>query len=138
MNDMTQPVVRRSIADIDALFALPFADLMFRAQTVHRENFDPNKVQLSTLLSIKTGGCPEDCAYCPQSARYDTGVENQSLLNLDDVLAAAKAAKAARRHALLHGRGVARAEATRPRARARRWCARSRRWAWKPAPRWAC
>ena len=61
MNDMTQPVVRRSVADIEALFALPFADLMYQAQTVHRAHFDPNKVQLSTLLSIKTGGCSEDC-----------------------------------------------------------------------------
>src|SRR5512141_1986577 len=95
MNDMTQPLTRHSMADIDALFALPFADLMFRAQTIHRQNFDPNKVQLSTLLSIKTGGCSEDCGYCPQSARYDAGVEKQGLLDLDDVLAAAKAAKAA-------------------------------------------
>ena len=95
MNDMTQPGVRHSMAGIEALFALPFADLMHQAQTVHRANFDPNKVQLSTLLSIKTGGCSEDCGYCPQAARYNTGVENQGLLNLDDVLAAAKAAKAA-------------------------------------------
>ncbi len=95
MNDTTQPMVRFSMAGIEALFALPFADLMFQAQTVHRANFDPNKVQLSTLLSIKTGGCPEDCGYCPQAARYNTGVENQGLLNLDDVLVAAKAAKAA-------------------------------------------
>ncbi|MBS1147839.1 MAG: biotin synthase, partial [Proteobacteria bacterium] len=95
MNDMTQPVVRRSVAEIEALFTLPFADLLYQAQTVHRAHFDPNRVQLSTLLSIKTGGCSEDCGYCPQSARYDAGVENQGLLNLDDVLAAAKAAKAA-------------------------------------------
>ncbi|OYW40366.1 MAG: biotin synthase BioB [Hydrogenophilales bacterium 12-61-10] len=95
MNDMTQPVVRRSVAEIEALFRLPFADLMYQAQTVHRAHFDPNKVQLSTLLSIKTGGCSEDCGYCPQAARYDTGVESQGLLNLDDVLMAAKAAKAA-------------------------------------------
>ncbi|MDP2056161.1 MAG: biotin synthase BioB, partial [Thiobacillus sp.] len=95
MNDMTQPVSRLSMAEIEALFALPFADLMYQAQTVHRTHFDPNRVQLSTLLSIKTGGCSEDCGYCPQSARYDAGVENQGLLNLDDVLAAARAAKAA-------------------------------------------
>ncbi|OYW22925.1 MAG: biotin synthase, partial [Hydrogenophilales bacterium 12-63-5] len=79
MNDMTQPPARLSMADIEALFALPFADLMYRAQTVHRANFDPNRVQLSTLLSIKTGGCSEDCGYCPQSARYDAGVEYQRL-----------------------------------------------------------
>src|SRR3569832_621694 len=95
MNDMTQPPARLSMAGIEALFALPFADLMYQAQTVHRENFDPNRVQLSTLLSIKTGGCSEDCGYCPQSARYDAGVENQGLLDLDDVLASANAAKAA-------------------------------------------
>ena len=95
MNDLAQPPVRRSVSDIGTLFALPFADLIFQAQTVHRQNFDPNKVQLSTLLSIKTGGCSEDCGYCPQSVHYDAGVENQGLLNLDDVLKAAKAAKAA-------------------------------------------
>ena len=102
MNDMTQPVARLSMAGIEALFALPFADLMFQAQTVHRANFDPNKVQLSTLLSIKTGGCSEDCGYCPQAARYDTGVESQGLLNLDDVLTAAKAAKADRKSTRLN------------------------------------
>ncbi len=86
---------RWSVAEIEALFKLPFNDLMFRAQQVHRENFDPNAVQLSTLLSIKTGGCSEDCGYCPQSARYDTSVESQALLELDVVLDAARAAKAA-------------------------------------------
>ncbi|HMA10816.1 MAG TPA: biotin synthase BioB [Steroidobacteraceae bacterium] len=95
MNDMTQPAGRLTMAQIEALFALPFADLMFRAQTVHRANFDPNRVQLSTLLSIKTGGCSEDCGYCPQSVRYDAGVDNQGMLDLDEVLKAARAAKAA-------------------------------------------
>jgi biotin synthase len=76
-----------------ALFALPFADLVFRAQAVHRRHFDPNRVQVSTLLSIKTGGCPEDCAYCPQSARYRTGVASEPLMALDDVLAAAARAR---------------------------------------------
>ena len=85
----------KTVYEIEALFALPFADLMHRAQSVHRAHFDPNTVQLSTLLSIKTGGCSEDCGYCPQAARFDTGVENQGLMNLDDVLAAARAAKAA-------------------------------------------
>ena len=80
--------------EVLALFALPFNDLMYRAQTVHRENFDPNEVQLSTLLSIKTGACPEDCKYCPQSARYDTGLEKEKLLDIDSVLAEARAAKA--------------------------------------------
>jgi biotin synthase len=77
-----------------ALFDLPFNDLLFRAHTVHRANFDPNHVQRSTLLSIKTGGCPEDCGYCPQAARYHTGVEAQELMPLADVVAAASAAKA--------------------------------------------
>jgi len=63
--------------DIEALFELPFNDLVYRAQTVHRRHFDPNAVQLSTLLSIKTGGCSEDCGYCSQSARFNTGVTNQ-------------------------------------------------------------
>ncbi|NOT16969.1 MAG: biotin synthase BioB [Sulfuriferula sp.] len=98
MNDMTQviaePVTWR-VADIEAIFALPFNDLIFRAQTVHRAHFDANTVQLSTLMSIKTGGCSEDCGYCPQAARYDTGVENQGLLDIETVLEAARAAKAA-------------------------------------------
>ncbi len=86
---------RWSVAEVEALFELPFADLLYRAQQVHREHFDPNAVQLSTLLSIKTGGCSEDCGYCPQAARYDTSVESQALLELDVVLDAARAAKAA-------------------------------------------
>jgi biotin synthase len=81
--------------EVLGLFALPFNDLLFRAQTTHRQHFAPNQVQISTLLSIKTGGCPEDCAYCPQSAHYDTGVESQKLLDKDTVLAEAARAKAA-------------------------------------------
>jgi biotin synthase len=77
-----------------ALFALPFSDLLFRAQTVHRQHFDPNTVQVSTLLSIKTGACPEDCKYCPQSARYDTGLEREKLLELEAVIERARAAHA--------------------------------------------
>ena len=77
-----------------SLYALPFNDLLFRAHTVHRENFPGNRVQRSTLLSIKTGGCPEDCGYCPQAARYHTGIENQALLALDEVVEAARNAKA--------------------------------------------
>jgi biotin synthase len=79
--------------EVRALFELPFPDLMFRAQCVHRENFDPAEVQISTLLSIKTGGCPEDCAYCPQAARYDTGVPAEKLMATEAVLAEARAAK---------------------------------------------
>ena len=84
---------RWSVEAIEALFALPFNDLIFKAQQVHREHFDANTVQLSTLLSIKTGGCPEDCGYCPQSAKYNTGVEAEKLMPIDDVLKAAQAAK---------------------------------------------
>ena len=85
--------MRWRVDEVEALFALPFNDLLFRAQQVHRENFDPNAVQRSTLLSIKTGGCSEDCGYCSQSARYDTGLERERLLPLDEVLANARAAK---------------------------------------------
>ena len=77
-----------------ALYDLPFGELVFRAQAIHRRYFDPSLVQLSTLLSIKTGGCPEDCAYCPQSVHYDTGVEAAKLMGLDAVLEEARAAKA--------------------------------------------
>jgi len=80
-------------AEVRALFDLPFPELMFRAQSVHRQYFDASEVQISTLLSIKTGGCPEDCAYCPQSARYDTGVRAEKLMALDAVLAEARVAK---------------------------------------------
>src|SRR5262249_18832799 len=79
--------------EVRALFALPFNDLMFRAQSLHRKHFDAREVQISTLLSIKTGGCPEDCAYCPQAARYNTGVKAEKLMSLATVLREAKAAK---------------------------------------------
>ncbi len=81
--------------EVRALFGLPFPELMFQAQSAHRAHFDPRAVQISTLLSIKTGGCPEDCAYCPQSASYETGVEAGKLMSRDAVLAEAQAAKAA-------------------------------------------
>jgi biotin synthase len=81
-------------ADVRALFELAVPEVMFRAQTIHRQNFNPIELQISTLLSIKTGGCPEDCAYCPQSAHYDTGVDAEKLMQLDAVLGAARAAKA--------------------------------------------
>jgi biotin synthase len=91
-----QNTKRRDTWSVDAVlrvFELPFSDLIHQAQSVHRQHFDPNVVQLSTLLSIKTGGCPEDCAYCPQSVRYQTGVQSQDLLPLDDVVDAARRAK---------------------------------------------
>ncbi len=82
-----------TLVEIETLFDLPFNDLMHRAQTVHREHHDANRVQLSTLLSIKTGGCAEDCGYCPQAARYQTGVENEKMLDVAEVVATAKLAK---------------------------------------------
>ena len=92
--DAAQPNVTWTVSAVEALFDLPFNDLMFQAQNIHRQHFDANVVQLSTLVSIKTGGCSEDCGYCPQSARYHTGVENQDLLPLESVLQAAQTAKA--------------------------------------------
>src|SRR6202012_4752574 len=91
---MAQPIRHDwTRAEVSALFALPFNELLHRAHGVHREHHDPNAVQVSTLLSIKTGGCPEDCAYCPQAARYDTGVQAQKLMSVNAVLERAKAAK---------------------------------------------
>lgn len=83
-----------TVEEVTALLQRPLNDLLFEAQSIHRQHFDPNEVQLSTLLNIKTGGCPEDCAYCPQSARYDTGVEADSLLDVATVRAAAETARA--------------------------------------------
>ena len=88
-------VERWSIETIEALFDLPFMDLLHRAQAVHREHFDANEVELATLLSIKTGGCPEDCAYCPQSVHYETGIDATKLMGLTEVREAATAAKEA-------------------------------------------
>ena len=79
--------------EVLALFAMPFSDLIYQAQTVHRQYFDPNEVQVSSLLSIKTGACSEDCVYCPQSARFDTGLKAEKLMCVEDVLAAAEQAK---------------------------------------------
>lgn len=84
-----------SLETIEALFELPFNDLLWQAQTIHRQHWNANGVQLSTLISVKTGGCPEDCAYCPQSVRYDTGVEATATLHVDTVLEAAQRARAA-------------------------------------------
>jgi biotin synthase len=86
-------VKRWPLERVEALFDLPFNDLLFRAQQVHRENFNPNELQLSSLLSIKTGACPEDCKYCPQSARYDTGLQVERLMRVEAIVDAAKKAK---------------------------------------------
>jgi biotin synthase len=82
-----------TLEEARAIFTAPFSDLMFHAQRVHRANFQANRVQVSTLLSVKTGACPEDCKYCPQSVRYDTGLDREELLQVDEVVAAARAAK---------------------------------------------
>ena len=97
MSQATFPAIRHdwSASEVRALFALPFMDLIVRAQATHRAHHEPNTVQMSTLLSIKTGACPEDCAYCPQSVRFDTGVEAEALLQVAAVRAAAERAKAA-------------------------------------------
>src|SRR5580704_6366356 len=84
-----------SVAEIEGLFARPFLDLLLDAQRVHRQHFAPNTVQMSTLLSIKTGACPEDCAYCPQSVRYDTGLSREALMEVAAVKESAERAKAA-------------------------------------------
>jgi len=81
--------------EVRSLFELPFNELLYRAQTVHRRHFDPGAVQISTLLSIKTGGCPEDCGYCPQSVHYDTGLEPEALLDVEEVVTAARRAREA-------------------------------------------
>ena len=82
-----------TLAEVEALFALPFNDLLFKAHTIHRGNFDPNAVQVSSLLNIKTGACPEDCSYCSQSSKYDTGLEREKLMEIDMVLKEAKTAQ---------------------------------------------
>jgi biotin synthase len=95
--ELERPALRHDWTQDEVLdlFRLPFSDLMYQAQTVHRAHFDPNKVQISTLLSIKTGGCPEDCAYCPQSAQFETGIKAGKLMAKEDVLSEARKAKQA-------------------------------------------
>ncbi len=97
LSEMTGKSVRNdwSRAEVTQLFELPFNDLLFRAQGMHRAHFDPGAVQVSTLLSIKTGGCPEDCSYCPQSVHHDTQLEPERLLDVEQVVSAARAAKRA-------------------------------------------
>jgi biotin synthase len=90
---MTETAARPTLDEVGTLYRMPVLDLIFRAAGVHREHHDPSKVQVCVLLSIKTGGCPEDCGYCPQAARYQTGVEAQGLLDVDSVLTAARRAK---------------------------------------------
>lgn len=97
MNSNYDPELKHDwqVEEVEKLFALPFNDLIFRAAEIHRKFHDPNKVQISTLLSIKTGSCPENCKYCPQSAHYNTGLEKESLMEINKILDAAKQAKEA-------------------------------------------
>ena len=92
---------------IQQLFELPFPELMFQAQSVHRQHFDPKQVQISTLISIKTGRCPEDCGYCPQSGHYNTGLAKEPLLDTDDHLGLCQSSKSQWRITVLHGRSLA-------------------------------
>ncbi|STR46294.1 biotin synthase [Klebsiella oxytoca] len=104
---------RWTMSQVTELFNKPFLDLLFEAQQVHRQHFDPRQVQVSTLLSIKTGACPEDCKYCPQSARYKTGLESERLMEVEQVLESARQAKTSRFNPLLYGRGVEEPERSR-------------------------
>ena len=98
-----------TVAEIRGIYSQSFPDLLFQAQTAHREHFDPRLVQRSTLLSVKTGGCPENCAYCPQSAHYDTGVEKHAVLPVEYVVGKPRRARRWREwvDAVLHGDGLA-------------------------------
>lgn len=97
---------RWTMSQVTELFNKPLIDLLFEAQQIHRQHFDPRQVQVSTLLSIKTGACPEDCKYCPQSARYKTGLEAERLMEVEQVLESARQAKNAGSTRFLYGRGV--------------------------------
>ena len=90
---MNKNTKKWKLGDIEILYRLPFNDLIYKAHSIHREHHDPNKIQVSTLMSIKTGGCPEDCKYCSQSIKYNTNVEIEKLLSVEDVIDQAKAAK---------------------------------------------
>ncbi|STH72740.1 biotin synthetase [Escherichia coli] len=104
---------RWTLSQVTELFEKPLLDLLFEAQQVHRQHFDPRQVQVSTLLSIKTGACPEDCKYCPQSSRYKTGLEAERLMEVEQVLESARQSESGRIDALLYGRGVEESPRTR-------------------------
>ena len=101
------PTARIEKCDVEALFGLPFLDLVFQAAEIHRQNFNPREIQLSTLLSIKTGGCPEDCAYCPQSAHHNTNLGKEQMMDVDEIVKKSQNRQIARRKPFLHGRGMA-------------------------------
>lgn len=97
---------RWTLSQVTELFEKPLLELLFEAQQIHRQHFDPQQVQVSTLLSIKTGACPEDCKYCPQSSRYKTGLEAERLMEVEQVLDSARKAKKRRFDPLLYGSGL--------------------------------
>ncbi len=140
MDTAAGPVPRHdwTLPEIEAIYDAPLPDLMFRAQLAHRAYHRAGEVQGCVLLSIKTGGCPEDCAYCPQSAHYRTGVERRELLSVEETLAAANDAKA--QGATRFCMGAAwRDVPTANRSNVYwRWCGACARWAWKPAAPWEC
>lgn len=125
-------MTRHTLAEAQALYDLPFMELLYQAQTVHRAHHDPQQIQISTLLSIKTGACPEDCKYCPQSARYHTGVNREALLKIDEILAAAERARV--QGATRFCMGAAWRDPKKKTCRIWwKWCSGSRRWGWRPA-----
>jgi hypothetical protein len=125
------------VDEVLALFELPFTDLMHKAQTTHRANFPDGDVELATLLSIKTGGCEEDCGYCPQAARYDTGVEAKKFWTSAKCWMQQKLrVKTVQPVSVWALRGVRQKTATWKKLKP--WCAKSKRWVWKPALRWVC
>ncbi len=98
--------LRWTVGQAQALFEKPLLDLLFEAQQIHRQHFDPRQVQVSTLLSIKTGACPEDCKYCPQSSRYKTGLESERLMQVEQVLESAKKSQGCGFNPFLYGSGL--------------------------------
>ncbi len=127
-----------TLEEARAIYTAPFSDLLFHAQRVHRDHFVPNQVQVSTLISIKTGACPEDCAYCPQSVRYDTGLEREELMEVCDVVERGAGGQGQRRDPLLHGRRLPQPEAAPAAADQGDGAAKSARSVSRPAPRSAC
>ena len=128
----------KTLAEFRAVYALPLMELVLRAAEVHKAHRGHTEIQRCVLLSIKTGGCPEDCTYCSQSAHYDSPVGRQPLVTVDEVREKAERAKAGARHAILHGGGVARRTMDRSSIASSRWSASSGPWGWKHASRSAC
>jgi biotin synthase len=127
-----------TIPEIEEIYHSPLLELMYRAATVHRGHHATGEVQVCTLLSIKTGGCPEDCSYCPQSARYQTEVDAEAMLDSDVILNAARTAKDAGSTRFCMGAAWRNARKTKILTVSSIWFAKSPIWIWKSAARWAC